>query len=72
MNRIQDVASVRPYMTAVGNHGKSITNQMEYLKKCIFLEIPFNFSHYRNRFTMPTTESPFWYSMNIGPIHFVR
>eukprot|EP00118_Oscarella_pearsei_P008592 m.45250 g.45250 ORF g.45250 m.45250 type:complete len:419 (+) comp33576_c0_seq3:37-1293(+) len=54
MNRIQDLAAVMPYMTAVGNH-----------------EIFFNFSHYQNRFSMPTTDSKFWYSINIGPIHFV-
>lgn len=54
MNRIQDLAAVVPYMTAVGNH-----------------EIAYNFSHYLNRFSMPTEGSKFWYSINIAKIHFV-
>ncbi|XP_062501769.1 acid phosphatase type 7-like isoform X2 [Corticium candelabrum] len=54
MNRIQDIAAVVPYMTAVGNH-----------------EINYNFSHYLNRFTMPTNGNGFWYSINIANIHFI-
>ncbi|XP_065188740.1 acid phosphatase type 7-like [Sycon ciliatum] len=39
-------------------------------------EIAFNFSHYRNRFAMPSAdESPandqLWWSLDIGPVHFL-
>ena len=40
-------------------------------------EIPFNFSHYRYRFSMPQLEWPMtlnrmWYSFDIARVHFVR
>ena len=44
----------------------------------MFSEIDFDsFAHYRYRFTMPDTEWPIplnkmWYSIDIGPVHFVR
>eukprot|EP00117_Sycon_ciliatum_P006498 scpid49464/ scgid4203/ Iron/zinc purple acid phosphatase-like protein len=39
-------------------------------------EIPYHFSHYRNRFTMPTGKATpdtdmLWWSMDVGPVHFV-
>jgi len=34
-------------------------------------EIAFNFSHYRNRFSMPGDADNMWYSWNAGPIHFI-
>ena len=36
-------------------------------------ESRYNFSHYKNRFSMPNYESTenLWYSFNLGPIHFV-
>jgi hypothetical protein len=34
-------------------------------------EIAFNFSHYRNRFSMPGNADNMWYSWNCGPIHFI-
>eukprot|EP00945_MAST-04E_sp_MAST-4E-sp1_P008656 g8656.t1 len=36
-------------------------------------ESRYNFSHYRNRFSMPNYESTenLWYSFNVGPVHFV-
>lgn len=34
-------------------------------------EIPHQFSHYLNRFTMPSGDHPFWYSWDMGPIHFI-
>ncbi|XP_065915755.1 uncharacterized protein [Dysidea avara] len=34
-------------------------------------EIPHDFSHYLNRFTMPSNGHPFWYSWDMGPIHFI-
>jgi hypothetical protein len=56
MNMIQEIAARVPYMTTAGNQDSH-----------------FNFSHYLNRFTMPTpNKGHFWYSINIGLIHFVR
>jgi len=46
-----------------------------YYKFIIFIvtiEIPHNFSHYLNRFTMPSNDHPFWYSWDMGPVHFIR
>lgn len=39
-------------------------------------EIPFNFSHYRYRFSMPQLEWPMalnrmWYSFDIARVHFI-
>lgn len=52
------------------------------LARSIFLlilvaEIPFNFSHYRYRFSMPQLEWPItlnrmWYSFDIARVHFIR
>ena len=36
-------------------------------------ESGFNFSHYVNRFSMPSNStSPHWYSWDMGPAHFIR
>ncbi|KAJ9581516.1 hypothetical protein L9F63_023307, partial [Diploptera punctata] len=34
-------------------------------------EEAYNFSEYRNRFTMPGNTEGLWYSFNLGPIHFI-
>lgn len=34
-------------------------------------ENPYNFSNYRNRFSMPGNTESLWYSWNIGPVHIV-
>ncbi|PAA68684.1 hypothetical protein BOX15_Mlig011833g1 [Macrostomum lignano] len=34
-------------------------------------EEKYNFSHYRNRFSMPGSSENFFYSVNIGPVHLV-
>ena len=39
---------------------------------CLLPESGYNFSHYLNRFSMPSYSSPHWYSWDIGPVHFVR
>lgn len=53
-----------------------LSNIMTVVLPCA-AEIEYNFSHYRNRFSMPTAvESPvndrLWWSMDIGSVHFVR
>ncbi|XP_060563961.1 acid phosphatase type 7-like isoform X2 [Ruditapes philippinarum] len=60
MAQIEEMASHIPYMVSPGNH------EIE--------EDTFN--QYRYRFSMPNTEWPIplnkmWYSMNIGPVHFL-
>ncbi|XP_059144635.1 acid phosphatase type 7-like [Physella acuta] len=60
MELIEPVAAYIPYMTCPGNHE---INQG-------------TFAHYRNRFAMPGSNWPIpldgmWYSMDIGPVHFV-
>ncbi|CAF0749803.1 unnamed protein product [Rotaria sordida] len=56
--QVEPISSIVPYMTNVGNH-----------------EAYYNFTVYRNRFRMPGPESDgldnFWFSFNIGPIHWV-
>ena len=37
-----------------------------------FPESGHNFSHYLNRFSMPSTSSPHWYSWDIARVHFIR
>lgn len=39
---------------------------------CCLTESAYNFSHYINRFSMPFTTTPHWYSWNTANIHFVR
>ncbi|XP_052001451.1 acid phosphatase type 7 isoform X2 [Xyrauchen texanus] len=34
-------------------------------------ERAYNFSHYRNRFSMPGHTENLWYSWNVGPAHFI-
>ncbi|KAK3085903.1 hypothetical protein FSP39_010267 [Pinctada imbricata] len=60
MRLIQEIASRIPYLTSPGNH--EIDDD--------------TFAHYRYRFSMPKTDWPIpqnkmWYSIDIGPIHFV-
>lgn len=38
----------------------------------LHIESGFNFSHYLNRFSMPSFSTPHWYSWDIGPVHFLR
>ncbi|KAK3579398.1 hypothetical protein CHS0354_029706 [Potamilus streckersoni] len=59
LNLIQNMAARTPYMTCPGDHERFS-----------------NFVHYRYRFSMPTLPWPMpedrlWYSLDIGPIHFV-
>lgn len=55
LRQIEAVAAYVPYMTCAGNH-----------------EERHNFSEYRNRFNMPGGErGSFYYSFDLGPIHFV-
>ena len=56
MNAIEPIAATTPYMVCPGNH-----------------ESRYNFSHYRARFNMPNSDETenLWYSVDIGPIHFV-
>ena len=72
MNRIQPLGAHVAYMTCPGNHGLlACVKTGHYLPRHI-TEIPHNFSHYLNRFTMPADDHPFWYSWDMGPIHFIR
>ncbi|KAF2900593.1 hypothetical protein ILUMI_05593 [Ignelater luminosus] len=34
-------------------------------------EAAYNFSHYRNRFSMPSGQESYWYSFDIGPLHII-
>ena len=62
--------------------GKRIASVQSALSWSIFVlvlvaEIPFNFSHYRYRFSMPQLEWPMalnrtWYSFDIASVHFIR
>ncbi|CAF4007799.1 unnamed protein product [Adineta steineri] len=56
--QVEPISSIVPYMTNVGNH-----------------EAYYNYTVYRNRFRMPGPESAgldnFWFSFNIGPVHWV-
>ena len=71
MNRIQPIAAHVAYMTCPGNHGNCCQYVTDILP-CDVAEIPHQFSHYLNRFTMPADDHPFWYSWDMGPIHFIR
>ncbi|KAL5021265.1 hypothetical protein ScPMuIL_000420 [Solemya velum] len=60
MQRIQSMASKVPYLTSPGNHESDDDT----------------FLQYRYRFSMPHTDYPIpldrmWYSVDIGPIHFI-
>ncbi|XP_059142402.1 acid phosphatase type 7-like, partial [Physella acuta] len=60
MELIEPVAAFIPYMTCPGNH----ESERE------------SFEHYRHRFSMPGSDWPtpvhkMWYSIDIGPVHFV-
>jgi len=52
-----------------------ITAYLPYMTAVGNHEIAYNFSHYRNRFSMPgdgdSYNNNMWYSWNAGPIHFV-
>lgn len=61
MRKIEPIAARVPYQTSVGNH-----------------EVAENFTHYDQRFTMINSggldvgkQNNFYYSFNVGPIHFV-
>lgn len=62
MRKIEPIAARVPYQTSVGNH-----------------EIAENFTHYNQRFTMIDSggsvtngqHNNFYYSFNVGPVHFV-
>jgi len=56
LNSVQSIYANVPVMTVPGNHERA-----------------YNFSNYKNRFTMPMREDNdnFWYSFDMGPIHFV-
>lgn len=61
MRKIEPISARVPYQTSVGNH-----------------EIAQNFSHYNHRFTMVNSggfengsKNNFYYSFNLGPVHFV-
>ena len=56
MEAIEPVASRVPYMTCPGNH-----------------ESRHNFSQYRARFAMPQSQDyeSLWWSIDVGPVHFV-
>lgn len=61
MRKIEPIAARVPYQTSVGNH-----------------EVAENFTHYDHRFTMVNSgglnvgeQNNFFYSFNVGPIHFV-
>lgn len=57
MQMIEPIAARVPYQTSVGNH-----------------EIAENFTHYDHRFTMMNSNGErnnFYYSFNMGPVHFV-
>lgn len=78
MRRLEPIAATVPYMTAEGNHGE-LDSHIKYdstlLCSCPLCttESGYNFSHYVNRFSMPSNStSPHWYSWDMGPAHFIR
>ena len=57
--------------------GSQLANCLTVSFVSLVAEIPFNFSHYRYRFSMPqlewpTTVSRMWYSFDIARVHFIR
>ncbi|XP_022082973.1 acid phosphatase type 7-like [Acanthaster planci] len=52
---------------------ESVAAYVPYMTAVGNHEVAYNFSHYKNRFTMPSYEANqnLWYSWNIGPVHFV-
>ncbi|XP_038077012.1 acid phosphatase type 7-like [Patiria miniata] len=52
---------------------ESVAAYVPYMTAVGNHENAYNFSHYKNRFTMPSYDSNqnLWYSWNIGPVHFV-
>ncbi|XP_022082974.1 acid phosphatase type 7-like [Acanthaster planci] len=52
---------------------ESVAAYVPYMTTVGNHENAYNFSHYKNRFTMPSYEANqnLWYSWNIGPVHFV-
>ena len=73
MRRLEPIAATLPYMTAEGNHGESVLTMPAISHSPHLTESGYNFSHYMNRFSMPSnSSSPHWYSWDMGPVHFIR
>ncbi|XP_044738849.1 acid phosphatase type 7-like isoform X2 [Chrysoperla carnea] len=53
------------------NQLQSIAAYVPYMAVVGNHEQAYNFSHYRERFTMPGNTDNFYYSFNKGPIHFI-
>uniref|UniRef100_A0A1I7RSK0 Purple acid phosphatase n=1 Tax=Bursaphelenchus xylophilus TaxID=6326 RepID=A0A1I7RSK0_BURXY len=64
--------------TEKGNFGDEFLRQIEPIAAYVPYQVvpgnheqEGNFSHYKNRFTMPRSEHNLWYSFDLGPTHFI-
>ena len=69
------VSSHLAFITMQVSESQPGESQKEWLVHAQFFSFPehaYNFSHYLNRFSMPYTSSPHWYSWDIAHVHFIR